>query len=103
MKSTPADHRASEAHERLVDVVAFVEACAQATELMEQSDGLFDHVAEDSQSAAVRFSASRDRGGDAAAREDHATVVVVVGAVAPDLLRLAQRSANLAPDRRNRI
>src|SRR5207237_485572 len=99
MKSTPANHRAAEAHECLVDVIALVEAGAQATELVEQSDRLLDHVAEDSQSAAVRFAASCDRGGDAAAGKNHASVVVVVSAIAHNLLRLAQRSADLALDR----
>ncbi len=103
MKSTPADHRAAEIHESLVDVITLIEARAQATELVEQRDGLLDHVAEDSQAAAVGLAPSCDGGADAVAREDHPVRIAVVAAVPHDLLGLAQRRADFTADRRDRI
>ena len=53
----PANHGLADGHEGLVDVVALVEAGAQAPELVEQRQGLLDDVAEDAQAAAVPLAA----------------------------------------------
>ena len=58
MKSTPADHRAADRHECLVNVIAFVEARAQASELVQQRDRLLDDVPEKPKAAAVFFAAT---------------------------------------------
>src|SRR5581483_4877208 len=98
MESSPADHRATQIHERFVDVSTFVESRPQPSELMQQRLGLLNQVAKDAKPAPVRLSASRDGGSDAAAREDHPSVVVVVRPVAHHVLWLAQWRAGLAAD-----
>jgi len=103
MEPPPAHHRAAESHERFVDVVAFVETRPQATELVEQGQGLLHDVAEDAQAAAVRRVASRDQGGDGATRQLHSMRIGIVAPVAHHFLGLAQRRADLAADRWNRV
>ena len=103
MKPSPADHRTADIHECFMDVIPLVESSAQSSELMQQCLGLLDHVSEDAQTAAVRLAASSDRGGDAATREFHASMIVVIGAVAHDCLGLTQRRTGLAMNRRDRI
>src|SRR5688500_18533893 len=98
MKPSPADHSAADLHERLVDVVAAVEAGAEAAELVPQRDGMRDHVPQDPDPAAVGVAAAGDGGADAAAGQGHPPLLVVVGAVAHHLLGLAERGAALAPD-----
>jgi hypothetical protein len=68
MEPSPADDRAAEAHERLVDVVPAVEPRPQSVELVEQGERLLDHVAEDPQPAAMRRVATGDGRGDPVAR-----------------------------------
>src|SRR5438045_1565796 len=77
----PTNHRASQAHESLVDVVTFVEPGAQAAELVQQAQGLFDEVTKDAQAAAVGGVAAGDLGRDAALPQLVAMGVAVVAAV----------------------
>src|SRR5687768_12855006 len=99
-KTTPADDGTAEAHERFVDVVAFVKARAKASELMEQGDGLLGYPAEDAQAAAVIGVASSDVGGNVPAGQLHTVLFRVIGPVALHKLGLSQRRSNLAANRR---
>src|SRR5580692_261542 len=103
MEPTPADHRAANGHERLVDIGAFVEARPQAAELMEQRQGLLHDVTKDAQAAAVRRSSSRDGRGDIAARQFHSMRIGIVSTVSHDFLGFTQWRARLAGNRRDRI
>lgn len=99
MEPTPTHHRTTDIHESFVDVVAFVEAGAEASELVQESDGLLNDISEDAKAAAVGLAPVRDYGFNATAAERHLPVRVVVGAVGHHLLRLAQRSASLSSNR----
>src|SRR5277367_2688426 len=103
MKSTPANHRAAESHETLVDVVTLIEPRAEPSELVQQSDRLLYHVPKNAQAAAVSFAPTGDGRGDVASRQFHAERVGVVGAISHHFLRLAQRRAGFARNRRDRI
>src|SRR5579884_1023610 len=103
MKAPPADNRAAKIDECFMDVIAFVKTCAKASKLVQQRVRLFDNVAKDSQAAAVRLSSPSNRGGNPAAREGHASIVIVVCPVSHHLERFAQRRARFATDRRNRV
>src|SRR5258708_39204634 len=71
MKAPPADHRTSQRHKGLVDISASVESRAQAAELMEQGQRLFDHVTEDAQATAMLAVAAGDGPGEAPAGALH--------------------------------
>src|SRR5208282_6356853 len=103
MKSSPANHRTAERKERLVDVVAFVESRSQPTELVQQCEGLLNHVSKDAQAAPVFRVAASDGCGDAAGRQLHPVRIGIVSPVGHHFLRLAQRRADLAADGRDRI
>src|SRR5271170_1758804 len=103
MEPSPTDHCAAERHERLVDVVAFVESCSQSAKLMQQGDGLLHHISEDAQAAAMFFPPSGNCRGDAASRQLHAMRIRVVSPVGHHFLRLTQRRADFTHDRRNRV
>jgi hypothetical protein len=93
MEPPPANHRAAESHESLMDVGAFVEACAQSTELVQQRQGLFHDVAEDTQSAAMFLVSPSDSRGDVPTRQFHPVRIRVVSTIAHHFLGLAQRRA----------
>jgi len=99
MESSPANHRTSEHHERLVNVVTLVEARSQPAELVQQGDRLLDHISKDAQAAAVWRVSSSDGRGDAASRQSHPVGIGVVGSVGHHLFRLAQGRTDLAADR----
>src|ERR1700733_14259994 len=103
MEPTPAHHRTANRHERLVDIVAFVESRPQPAELMEQGQRLLHDVTKDAQAATVRGSPSRDDRADIPARQLHPVGIGVVTPVRHHFLRLAQRRAGSAGDRPNRI
>lgn len=75
------DEAGGEAEEGFVDVVASFPADAQAAEAVQPGDGALDDPAEDAQAGAVRLSAFRDRGPDAALPQQPPVLVVVVAAV----------------------
>lgn len=103
MEPSPAHHRTTERHERLVDVVTLVETSSQAAELMQQGDRLFNHISKDAQTAAMFLPPTGNRRGDAASRQSHSMRIRVVSPIGHHFLRLAQRRADFAGDRRNRI
>src|SRR5271170_6465960 len=103
METSPAHHRAANGHERLVDVVTFVETRPQSAELVKQRQSLFHHIAEDTQAAAMWRVASSNQGGDGATRQLHSMEIGIVSPVAHHFLRLAQRRTDLAANRRDGI
>src|SRR5271155_4061432 len=103
MEPTPANHRAAEGHERLVDVISFIESRPESAELMQQGQGLLHHVTEDAQAAAMFLPPTGDGRGDVATRQLHSVGIGVISPVAHHFLRLAQRRARLTANRRNCI
>jgi len=81
MKPSPANHRASKAHEGLVDIIAPVKSGSQAAELMQQGCGLLDHVTEDAQATAVCFTPAGDDRVDATHPQLHAMTLGVIAAI----------------------
>jgi hypothetical protein len=53
MQLRPVDDRFTDGQECFVDVVAFVETHLESSELVEQRDALFDHVAEYTKTASM--------------------------------------------------
>src|SRR5271170_6605927 len=103
METSPAHHRAANGHERLVDVVTFVETRPQSAELVKQRQSLFHYIAEDTQAAAMWRIASSNQGGDGATRQLHSMEIGIVSPVAHHFLGLAQRRTDLAANRRDRV
>src|ERR1700733_8026681 len=103
MEPAPANHCTANRHERFMDIIAFVETRSQASELMEQRQRLLHNVSKDAQAAAMWRSPSRDDRTDMTPRQLHSVRIGVVTPVGHDLLRLAQRRARLAGNRRNCI
>src|SRR5215204_1072527 len=99
MEPPPADHRASDVHKCFMDVVAFVESCAQSPELMQQRLCLLDHVSEDAKPAAVCLAALRYHCANAATRKFHASLLVVICPVSHHRLGFTQRRTGLPADR----
>jgi hypothetical protein len=93
VQSPPADHRAGDREEGLVNLIVPVVTDPQALELVRRGQRLLDEPAEDAQPAAVRRVAPGDLAGDRLARQRHAVAVRVVRPVAHDHARLAERRA----------
>src|SRR6202000_3144730 len=91
MKSSGTDHRTTQGHEGLVDIVPFVEASTQTTKLMQQCQGLLDYIAKDSQATAIRRVASGDDRDQATLPEFSAMRLRVVTSIRQHALGFTQR------------
>src|ERR1035437_7921716 len=100
IQTPPTCHDTSKAHKRLMHVVAFIEPGTHAAELVQQTDSLFDEVADSAQTAAVLGVAAGDVGRDPAGAEFVAMRLAVVAAVGQERLRPTQRRADFAANGR---
>jgi hypothetical protein len=98
IQPSPADDRAAQAHEGLVDVVSFVEAGAEPAELVQQGDRLLDDATLFTKAAAVGGPPAGDERLDAAVTQPHAVRVGIITTVGDELPGRVQRGADLATD-----
>jgi hypothetical protein len=100
---THTDHRAAEAEESLVDVVAPFVTHTQPSELMKPTDCSLNHPPHVPQPAAVLRVTLRDHRFNPTHPQQHAVEVRVVRSIGVQTIRLAARMTDLATDRWNRV
>lgn len=98
-----ADDDAAQREQGVVDVVSSFAADAEATHLMQPTDGSFHDPAMNTQTAAVRGVSSRQNRFDAALAQLPTMWFRVVGPISLNTVRATARSTTLAAHRRNRI
>lgn len=80
-----------------------LEADSQSLEVMQPRDGSLDNPTRLAKTAAVRFAATSNLGGDADGVQGLAVLVVVVAAITLNDVRFGQGAPPLAADRGNRL
>ena len=103
MQRFPANHGASQLHERLVRVVAPLVTRTQAAVLMQPRQRPFHHPAKHAQAAAVGRSTPGQHRLDAPLANSPAVGLRVVASVALEALRSAARPAGFAAHAGNRV
>jgi len=100
---TPANDAAGDFQEGFVNGGEALEAHPQSLEVVQPSNRAFDNPTGFAKTAAMRFSATGDLGGDAGGVKRFAIFVVVVPAITLDDAGLGQWTAAFAADRWNRL
>lgn len=93
---SPADHRAGEADEGLVDVGPLVVANSQPLELVQPTDRPLDRPALLAQTAAVGRATTRDPRRDVPARQRYSVGIAVITPIGHHTTRFAKRCADRA-------